>query len=136
MEKALQLDIVTPDKVVFSDQVQYVSARGVEGEFGVLPGHFQLLAALDIGCLHYTNLEGDKKCAFVGGGFAEVLDDKVTILAESSELAEDIDQARAMQARERAEKRLEHRTEEIDADRAQAALHRAITRIGAYSETH
>lgn len=136
MDKALQLDIVTPDKVVFSDQVQYVSARGVEGEFGVLPGHFQLLSALDIGCLHYTTLEGDKKCAFVGGGFAEVLNDKVTILAESSELAEDIDQARAMQARERAEKRLESRTEDINVDRAQASLHRAIARISVYNEIH
>ena len=129
MDKSLQLDIVTPDREVFSDSVQYVGARGVDGEFGVLPGHVQLLAALATGNLQYTMLDGTRKYAFVNGGFAEVMNDRVTILAESSELAENIDAARAIESKKRAEKRLESRNEEINLERANASLQRAIARL-------
>lgn len=135
MERSLQLDIVTPDKVVLSTQVDYVSAPGVEGEFGVLPGHVPLLAALTIGCVAYT-LNGKKERAFVSGGFAEVSDDKVTILAESSELAENIDAARAMEARERAERRLAANAENVNHERARIALQRAVTRLNIQSVAH
>lgn len=135
MERSLQLDIVTPDKVVLSTQVDYVSAPGVEGEFGVLPGHVPLLAALTIGCVAYT-LNGKKECVFVSGGFAEVSDDKVTILAESSELAENIDAARAMEARERAERRLAANAENVNHERARIALQRAVTRLNIRSSLH
>jgi F-type H+-transporting ATPase subunit epsilon len=128
MDKKLNLDIVTPDKLVFCRQVEYVGARGVEGDFGVLPGHMPFLTALAIGPLYYM-ADGQKKFAFVGGGFAEVSGDKVTILAESSELAEDIDVARAAEARKRAEKRLAQSSGDIDADRAHSALLRAINRL-------
>lgn len=128
MANTLQLDIVTPDNMVLSAAVEYVSAPGVEGEFGVLPGHSALLAALGVGCLGYV-IDGVKKCAFVAGGFAEVLNDKITILAESSELAENIDEARAKEALKRAENRLHSHSEEVDVDRARAALSRAIMRV-------
>ena len=135
MDKALQLDIVTPDKVVLSAQVDYVSAPGVEGEFGVLPGHVPLLAALSIGCVGYT-VNGKKQCAFVSGGFAEVSDNKVTILAESSELADSIDIARANEAKKRAEERLAAKAENINHERAHAALQRAVIRLNIQSTLH
>lgn len=128
MEKSLQLDIVTPDSVVLSEQVDYVSAPGVEGEFGVLPGHIPFLAALATGALSYT-IGGQKYYAFVSGGFAEVSENKVTILAESAELAKDIDAARAMEAKKRAEARLAGQAENVNIERARAALQRAITRL-------
>jgi F-type H+-transporting ATPase subunit epsilon len=130
MDKKLQLDVVTPDKLVLCQQVEYVGARGVEGDFGVLPGHVPFLAALAIGPLYFT-ANGQKKFAFVGGGFAEISGDKVTILAESAELAEDIDVARATAARKRAEMRLAQSGKDIDIDmdRAHAALLRAVSRL-------
>ncbi|MCL1986308.1 MAG: F0F1 ATP synthase subunit epsilon [Betaproteobacteria bacterium] len=128
MENALQLEVVTPDKQVASRMVEYVSAPGVEGEFGVLPNHVNLLSALAIGTLRF-NEGGKSQNVFISGGFADVSDNKVTVLAESAELAEDIDQARAQAAKERAEKRLADRTEKVDILRAEAALHRAIIRL-------
>lgn len=132
MEKSLQLDIVTPDRVVLSEQVDYVSAPGVEGEFGVLPGHIPFLAALAVGCIGYT-VAGKKQCAFVSGGFAEVSDNKVTVLAESSELGENIDVARAMEAKKRAEERLQSKESGMNVERANAALQRAVIRINIHS---
>lgn len=128
MDKSLQLDIVTPDSVVLSEQVDYVCAPGVEGEFGVLPGHVPFLAALGIGIVGYT-AGGKRHSAFVSGGFAEVSDNKVTILAESSELAENIDVARALEAKKRAEGRLSAKEESINHERARAAMQRAVTRL-------
>ena len=128
MENALQLDVVTPDRQVVSQAVEYVSAPGVEGEFGVLPNHVSLLSALAIGVLRY-NTDGKSHNVFISGGFAEVSDNTVTVLAESAELAEDIDQARALAARERAEKRLAEKAETVDCTRATASLKRAVTRL-------
>ena len=128
MENALQLEVVTPDRQVVSQTVEYVSAPGVEGEFGVLPNHVNLLSALTIGALRF-NADGKSQNVFISGGFADVSDNTVTVLAEAAELAENIDQARAQAARERAEKRLEERTEKVDVLRAEAALHRAIIRL-------
>ncbi|MDR1243537.1 MAG: F0F1 ATP synthase subunit epsilon [Deltaproteobacteria bacterium] len=128
MEKNLQLDIVTPDNLILSRQVEYVGARAVGGDFGVLPGHVPFLSALAVGPLHYT-ADGRRKAAFVGGGFVEVSGDKVIILAERAELAENIDHARALEAKNRAEKRLLHPEAGMDADRAQMALIRAISRL-------
>jgi F-type H+-transporting ATPase subunit epsilon len=128
MENALQLEVVTPDKQVVSQTVDYVSAPGVEGEFGVLPNHVNLLSALAIGALRF-NAGGKSQNVFISGGFAEVSDNTVTVLAEAAELAEDIDQARAQAARERAEKRLAEKTENMDVTRAEASLKRAVTRL-------
>ena len=130
MEKSLKLEIVTPDKLVLSEDVDYVGAPGYEGEFGVLPSHIPFLSALQIGNLYFKK-SGKSHFVFVSGGFADVSGDKVTILAESAEKAEDIDIERARKAKERAEQRLAQQKEKIDYIRAQAALHRALARIRA-----
>jgi len=124
----LQLNIVTPECVLLSKQVDYVSATGVEGEFGVLPQHMPLLAALACGKLGYRE-KGEMHYVSVCGGFAEVLDNKVTILADAAELASGIDVDRAIMAKERAEDRLSNKADKLDAARAQAALSRAVTRL-------
>ncbi|MDR2696627.1 MAG: F0F1 ATP synthase subunit epsilon [Deltaproteobacteria bacterium] len=128
MENALQLEVVTPDKQVVSQAVDYVSAPGVEGEFGVLPHHVNLLSALAIGVLRF-NADGKNRHVFISGGFADVSANKVTVLAEAAELAEDIDQTRAQAARERAENRLAEKAEKVDLTRAEASLRRAVTRL-------
>ena len=125
---ALHLEIVPPDRLVLSTEAEYVSARGIEGEFGVLPGHVSFLSALDIGPLHYTH-DGKTRYVFVSGGFAEVSNDTMTILAESAECAENIDFARAAEARRRAEARLAQQTENLNHIRAEAALKRATSRL-------
>ena len=123
---SLQLDIVTPDQLIMSRLVDYVGAPGLEGEFGVLPGHIPFISALRVGSLHYK-AEGQLHYVFVSGGFAEVSDNKVTILAESAEEARRIDFARAEMARKRAEEHL--KMDNINTPRAVAALHRAMTRL-------
>ena len=125
---ALHLEIVTPDRLVLSTEAEYVSARGIEGEFGVLPGHVSFLSALDIGTLHYTH-DGKTWYVFISGGFAEISDDTMTVLAESAECAENIDFARAAEARRRAEARLAQHTDDLNTIRAEAALKRATSRL-------
>ena len=125
----LQLEVVTPDKTVVSAQVDMAVCPGVMGEFGVLPHHVSLLSALKIGNLRYT--EGGKQHnVFISGGFADVNNKVLTVLAESAELAEDIDTARAQAAKERAEKRLKQ--SDADFARAQNALLRSISRLELY----
>lgn len=126
--EALQLEIVTPDKVVVSTTADYVGATGVDGAFGVMPHHAPLLSALRVGELYYRQ-GTDTHWAFVSGGFIEVANNKVSVLAESAEMASDIDVDRAQQAKERAEERLRAPEQERDVMRAQAALQRAIERI-------
>jgi len=100
----------------------------VEGEFGVLPNHVNLLSALAIGALRF-DAGGKRQHVFISGGFAEVSNNTVTVLAEAAELAEDIDQARAQAAKERAEKRLAEKTDKVDITRAEAAMKRAGARL-------
>ena len=125
------LEVVTPDKSVVSEEAQIVVAPGTHGEFGVLIGHTSFMTTLKIGMLRYRDQGGNERVVFVNGGFAEVLPNKVTILAESAEQRGDIDVERARAALKRAETRLAEasKREEIDAKRAQAALHRAIGRL-------
>lgn len=129
MAKELLLEVVTPQKAVVSEEAQIVVAPGSEGEFGALKGHTTFLTSLKIGTLRYKDAKGQERYLFVNGGFAEVLPDKVTILAESAERRKDIDVQRATAAKERAEKRLKEKTEGIDLIRAEAALRRAIHRL-------
>ena len=124
---AFQLDIVTPEKTVYSGMVQSLQAPGVEGSFGILARHIPMLAALDIGPLHFLDEAGSKRQLAVGGGFAEVRPDQVTVLAETAEMAEDIDVSRAQAARDRAEERM--RDGQMDAARAKIALARALNRL-------
>jgi F-type H+-transporting ATPase subunit epsilon len=131
MAGPIRLEIVTPEKIVVSEDTQIVMAPGMLGEFGVLIGHTPFLTALKAGAVRYTDAQGSERLVFVSGGFAEALPDRVTILAESAERRRDIDVERARAALERAQKRLaEQRSkEEFDFVRAQAALQRALMRL-------
>jgi len=125
----LTLELATPTRLVVSAEVDEVVAPGSLGYFGVLPGHAPLLATLGIGEVTYR-IGRDEHHVAVSGGFAEVRNDKVIILADSAETPADIDRARAERARDRAEGRLSGRNqEEIDYARAAAALARAVTRL-------
>lgn len=129
MAEPIRIEVVTPDQMVLSDNVDIVVATGTEGEFGVLHGHIPFLTMLREGELRYRK-GGTIEYLAVSGGFAEVLPEKVTVLAESAERAREIDLDRALNARERAEKRLaDAKREEIDHIRAEAALRRALNRI-------
>ena len=124
----LQLEVVTPDKTVVSAEVEMAVCPGVEGEFGVLPQHVSMLSALKIGDLRYR-VNGKDENVFISGGFADVTNNVLSVLAESAELATDIDTARAQAATERAEKRLSAHDDSLDETRAEAALQRAVTRL-------
>ena len=124
----LQLEVVTPDKTVVSEAVEQVICPGVEGEFGVLPQHVSLLSALKIGDLRYR-VNGNDEHVFISGGFADVNNNVLSVLAESAEKAKDIDESRALEAKKRAEQRLAEKAEGLDEARAHAALSRAICRL-------
>lgn len=124
----LTLEIVTPDQSLVTENVDEVVAPAAEGYLGVLPGHTPLLATLSIGELWYR--KGSQKAYLsIAGGFLEVLPDKVTVLAQIAERAQDIDVARAERAKKRAEERLSKPAGEIDIERAQASLLRATVRL-------
>ena len=127
MENKLRLDIVTPYGRIFSGDVDEITATGSEGEFGILPGHAPFMTMLKTGMMTYKT-GGDVTYFFVGGGYAEAGPDKVTILADSAEKAEDIDGERACAAMKRAEERLKQ-AEDYDFGRATASIERAAIRV-------
>lgn len=126
-ENKLLLEIVTPHGLVFSGNVDEITAAGTDGEFGVLPGHAYFATTLEIGILTYR-IGSEKKFFFINQGYAEVGPDKVFILSDSAEASEDIDVERAKAAIKRAEERL-HKLEHYDFQRAASSLQRAATRI-------
>jgi F-type H+-transporting ATPase subunit epsilon len=127
---AFALEIVTPERVIYSGQVASLQAPGSEGSFGVLAGHMPLLASLQVGLLRFAEEGGNEVQMAVSGGFTEVGREQVTVLAETAERAEEVDIQRAESSRQRAEGRLARRHEEqVDVTRAQAALSRAINRL-------
>jgi F-type H+-transporting ATPase subunit epsilon len=123
----IELQIVTPDRLLVHEQVDEVQIPGSEGYLGVLPGHTPLLASLAVGEMWYRKGQ-DRTHLAIAFGFAEVLPDRVTILARLAERAEEIDVERASAARDRAEARLSDKTD-IDYERARAALLKAMTRL-------
>ncbi len=129
MAEKLFLEVVTPQKAIVSEEVEIVVAPGSEGEFGALKGHTTFLTSLKVGTLRYKDANGKERFLFINGGFAEVLPDKVTILAESAEYEQDIDVERAQKAKERAQKRLAAKAADIDLVRAKVALKRAVHRL-------
>lgn len=129
MADRLRLEVATPTRLVVAAAVDEVVAPGSEGYFGVLPGHAPFLTTLGIGELAYRQGTVEQHLA-LAGGFAEVRDDRVIVLADTAERPEEIDRERAQRARERAEQRLAGRgPDEIDYARAAAALARAHTRL-------
>ena len=130
LPESIELIIVTPERQFLRESVVEVVMPGAEGELGILPGHAPLMTELGIGELSYHDM-GGKESAHVAivRGFAEVLPDRVTVLAETAERAEEIDVQRAKDALARAEKRLATNDPNIDWDRANIALQRALIRI-------
>lgn len=124
------LRIITPDRVFYENQVDMVEFNTTEGEIGVLPGHIPMTVIVRPGILHITEQDGGKKAA-LHSGFAEILPEGVTILAEVVEWPGEIDEDRAKSARERAEKRLQNRALGTDIAKAETALQRALARIEA-----
>ena len=126
--KTLTVSVVTPDGQVLEEDYEMISCKAETGELGILPGHIPLVAPLTINAVRLKRNEEEELVA-VNGGFVEVRPDKVTILAQSAEKAEDIDVERAERAKERAQKLLESNDPNIDVERAQLALYRALNRL-------
>ena len=126
----IHLEIVTPDRQLFSGVVDSVTVPSTQGYLGILPGHAPLLAELGIGEISYE-MGGRSDYLFCSWGFVEVLPDRVVLLAQTAELASDIDVKRAEQAKTRAEKMLASKDPGVDFSRAQLELLNAISRINA-----
>ena len=124
----LTLEVVTPERLLVSEQVDEVQLPGAEGYFGVLPGHTPLLATLQVGELWYR-VGQEKQYLAVAFGFAEVLPDRVTVLAQIAERPEDIDVPRAQAARTRAEERIAKPQGDIDFERARVAMMKSLIRL-------
>lgn len=124
----IKLDIVTAERMVFSDDVDMVIASGVEGQLGILPNHAPLMTMLNPGELRVKQ-GGNEFSLVVSGGFLEVRPDRIIILADAAERAEEIDIARAEEAKKRAQQRLSMSVREMDAARAEGALRRSLARL-------
>ena len=124
----IRLDIVTAEKVIYSEDVDIVIAPGVEGQLGILPHHTPLMTMLQPGELRARKGE-EELCLAITGGFLEVRPDRVIVLADAAERAEEIDVARAEEAKRRAQERLKERAPDADLFRAEAGLRRALARL-------
>src|ERR671913_532348 len=125
----ITLEIVTPDRSIVHEEVDEVQLPGSEGYFGVLPGHTPLLATLQVGELWYR-IGQEKRYLAVAFGFVEVLPDRVTVLAQLAERAQDIDTTRAEAAKKRAEERLARAPQsDVDFERARIALMKSLVRL-------
>jgi F-type H+-transporting ATPase subunit epsilon len=125
----ITLEIVTPERSLVNEQVDEVQLPGSEGYFGVLPGHAPLLATLQVGELWYR-IGSEKHFLAIAFGFVEVLPERVTVLAQIAERAQEIDVARAESARKRAEERLARAAQtDLDFERARVALMKSLIRI-------
>ncbi len=128
MADTFELEIVTPTKLLVKDAAEEAQIPGLDGYLGILPGHAPLITELAVGAITYK-ANGGTHTLSVAWGFAEVLPDKVTILAEAAERPQEIDVARAQKAKDRAEQRLKSNDPQVDFTRAEDALQRAETRL-------
>lgn len=127
--KTVAVSVVTPDGPVYDGEVEMISTKAMSGELGILPGHVPMVAPLAIGAVRLMK-QGNTDLVAVSGGFIEVRPDKVTVLAQTAERANEIDIDRAIAAKQRAEERLHQQSmSEIDFKRAELALRRAMNRI-------
>ncbi|RQD76758.1 MAG: F0F1 ATP synthase subunit epsilon [Candidatus Syntrophonatronum acetioxidans] len=131
MASTFFVEVVTPERVVYREEVNMIIARAVDGDIGILANHSPLITALKIGLLRLKKGDRFSHIAISGGGFMEVTSEKVTILADAAEKPGEIDIERAKAAKERAERRLAAQREDIDYYRAEMALRRATTRLEA-----
>ena len=123
-----EFQIVTAERQVYSDTADVVVAPGSEGQLGILPNHAPLITRLEPGEL-IVRRGGQEVVLAISGGFLEVLNNKVIVLADTAERADEIDEARAIEARRRAEQRIKDRTSQLDFERAELALRRSIVRL-------
>ena len=131
MAATLRLEVVTPERMLIKEQVVAVTIPGLDGELGILPEHAPLMSILGCGALVYTLETGQRKCLSICGGYLEVLQDRVRVLATLAEFADEIDVKRAQDALKRAEDRMLHPTADVDTARALNAMKRAEARIAA-----
>jgi F-type H+-transporting ATPase subunit epsilon len=124
----MKLEIITAERVVYSDDVDVLVAPGTEGELGILPHHAPLMTALQPGEI-MVRKDGEETYLAVSGGFLEMMANKVTILADAAERSEEIDEARVQEAIKKAEERISMRSEDMDLARAVAALRRSQARL-------
>jgi F-type H+-transporting ATPase subunit epsilon len=134
-EKLFHLEIVTPKKVILSAEVTSFSAPGVMGGFQVLKSHAPLLSSIAVGEVKVIDAAGVETRYATSGGFVEVRDNKVVMLAETAERSDEIDIERAQSAKERAQKRIAEKKLETEAERARAALSRALNRLKVASKS-
>lgn len=127
----VELEVVTPSRHVLNTEVESLIVPSTEGYLGIMHNHAPLVAGLTAGVVFYGKAGAEKERLAVTGGFLEVTDNKVTVLADAAELSGEIDVLRAQEARERAEHRLRTHDENVDADRAALALQRALIRLQA-----
>jgi len=130
MAKILNLEVVTPERVMLQEEANSIIVPAAEGSMGLLPNHAPIITGLTPGVLKYRQ-GADLHAVAIGGGFMEVSNNKVTILADTAELPGEIDVERAREAMERAQMRLKEPPPGLDVHRAELALHRAIARLRA-----
>lgn len=128
MADKLNLEVITPERLVLREAVDEVVVPGLGGELGILPEHTPLISQLQTGVLTYRQ-GNDRRQMHVSGGFVEVQPDRVAVLSDVAERSEEIDVARAQRAKERAERRLGSQGDDVDFRRAELKLQRALTRI-------
>ncbi|SRR6266404_6333970 len=131
---SLQLVVVTPERQLLSEAISEAQLPGADGYLGILPGHAPLISELGIGELTYKTVSGQSGLLAIIRGFVEVLPDRVSVLAELAERAEDIDLMRAQEALKRAQELIAKGGDNIDWDRASASLQRALIRIQVVSK--
>ncbi len=131
LPESIELVIVTPERQLLREAVVQVTIPGADGQLGILPGHAPLITELGIGEMNYRGKSGDSGTLAIISGFAEVLGDRVTLLAETAERPDEIDVSRAEEAKKRAEQRLASASSDpnIDWGRAAIALQRSLIRI-------
>ena len=139
MADTIQLDLVTPERMLVSTEVAELSAVSIDGEVGILPGHANYVTVLDAGELSFIE-DGEQQYVAISGGFAEVsLEEGVRVMAETAEFADEIDKDRAESAKDRAERRIKDfdpDKQETDVVRAEASLKRALIRISVAERVH
>jgi F-type H+-transporting ATPase subunit epsilon len=123
----LKLEIVSPERRVYDDEVDMVVVPGLNGQLGILPHHTPLISSLGVGELKIKKA-GSEESMLISGGFVEVRPDKVVVMADLAEHSDEIDEARAVEARKQAQQQLEQATDSVDLARVRAALQTALMR--------
>lgn len=135
MPETLHLEVVTPQRVVLRERVEAVVVPSSNGYLGILANHAPMVTVLGLGIVQFGRFHGPKRKMAVSGGFLEVSRNRVTVLADTAELAEEIDVVRARSARERAVERLRRQAANVDVARAERALARALNRLRVAGES-